>query len=64
MDNEMWPMIRAAALLLSEDEENPEYDRGVSELTAELLRFPLTAAPDVLAFLRRVKYEHRERGVR
>lgn len=46
-------MIEMAADLLSEDGENPEYDRGVAEVLCEYLSLPLNdATPGVLAALR------------
>lgn len=44
-----------AADLLSEDGENPEYDRGVAELVTAQIGIPLDYKFDVLDFLRVVK---------
>lgn len=35
-------VLAAAAGLISEDGENPEYDRAIVEMTSELLGLPIT----------------------
>lgn len=45
-------IIEDASRLISEDGENPEYDRGVSELLTEQMLLPISDAPVVLEVLR------------
>lgn len=47
-------LITSAALLLSEDGENAEYDRGIVELTTDLLGLPMDHKDHVAATLRSV----------
>lgn len=55
-------MIEAAADLLSEHAENPEYDRGVTELLSDILEIPMDDKYRLQAELRVVKQNINRRG--
>ena len=48
-------VLREAASLLSEDGENPEYDRAITELTCAVLGVSTENKAAVLSFLRALK---------
>lgn len=48
-------LLRCAAGLLSEDGENPEYDRAITELTCEMLGLNTDAKDHVHQLLRAVE---------
>ncbi len=50
-------MFKAAADLLSESGENPEYDRAILELTTILLGLPEEARPHVATTLQRMVHK-------
>jgi hypothetical protein len=46
-------VLIAAASLLSDDGENPEYDRAITELTADILGLDKGDAADILSLVRK-----------
>ena len=48
-------LVEAAADLLSEGGENPEYDRAIAELTSRALGYSDSSIPDVARLLRTLK---------
>lgn len=50
--NDSQRLITIVAYLLSEDGDNPEYDRACAEIVTEYLGFPMDAKDEVLHLLR------------
>lgn len=50
--NDAQRLITIVAYLLSEDGDNPEYDRACAEIVTEYLGFPMDAKDEVLHLLR------------
>ena len=48
-------ILKIAAELISDDSENPEYDRGVVEMTCDILDIPMDAKESVGDILRAIR---------